>query len=283
MKQIAKSLIWFANTAMRWVTFLSFGCVVATMAMSHELWIDTPDFQPQTDQSIPIELRNGENFQGINLSYFENRVVELFYDHSGIMPAASRSGDLPAMTIPPQPDGLVRAVYVSTPQRIYYTGLEKFTAFAQHKDLEWALTQHVENGYPADRFGERYTRYSKALIGVGTSTGQDKTYGLTVEFTALANPYTDDVTQGLPVRLTYENAPRPNAQVEVFERAPDGNVTVFTTRTDDLGVAIIPVKQGHIYLLDHVVLRPLPDDLRTTDTDPVWDSLWAALTFQVAQ
>lgn len=283
MKQIAKCLIWLAKWPMRCVTLLSFGCLASTSVLSHELWIDTPDFQPKTDQSIPIELRNGENLQGINLSYFENRVVELFYDHSGIIPATSRSGDLPAMTIPPQPDGLVRAVYVSTPQRIYYTGLEKFTAFAQHKDFEWAVAKHLENGYPTDRFGERYTRYSKALIGVGAGMGQDKSYGLPVEFTALANPYTDDLSKGLSVALTYNGAPRADAQIEVFEQTPNGELTIFTLRTNDVGIANIPVKPGHKYLLDHVVLRTLPADMRTNDADPVWDSLWAALTFQVAR
>lgn len=253
------------------------------MASAHELWIDTPEFQPQKSQSIPIELRNGENLQGINLSYFDNRVVSFFYDQTGMIPANSRSGDLPAMIIPPLPDGLLRAVYVSTPQRIYYTGMDKFAAFARHKDFAWAIQTHADNAYPTDRFGERYIRYSKALIGVGTAHGYDKTYGLDVEFTALDNPYTDDVSSGLRVALHYENALRADAQVEVFEQSPQGGVQVFTTRTDETGVAVIPVRAGHKYLLDHVVLRPLPPDSRRSDTDPVWESLWAALTFKVPE
>lgn len=283
MKQVMKSLSLVAKFAKLYVTAGSFLVGFGTMALSHELWIDTPDFQPQKNQPIAIELRNGENLQGINLSYFENRVVEFFYDQTGISPANARSGDLPAMTIPPQPDGLLRAVYVSTPQRIYYTGMDKFAAFARHKDFEWAVQTHTDNAYPTDRFGERYIRYSKALIGVGTAQGRDTTYGLDVEFTALDNPYTDDLSSGLRVVLQYENAPRANAQVEVFEKSPAGDVRVFTTRTDDMGVATIPVKAGHKYLLDHVALRPLPPETRSSDTDPVWESLWAALTFQVAQ
>ncbi len=278
-----KSLSFLVKFAQLSVTVGSLCFGFGTVAMSHELWINTPEFQPKTDQSIPIELRNGENFQGINLSYFDNRVVELFYDQRAKTPAQSRSGDLPAMTIPPQPDGLLRAVYVSTPQRIYYTGMDKFAAFARHKDFEWAIQAHIDNAFPTIRFGERYTRYSKALIGVGSAQGRDKSYGLDVEFTALDNPYTDDLSDGLRVVLRYENGLRTNAQVEVFEQDPQGDVRVFTTRTDDAGVAVIAVRAGHKYLLDHVVIRPLPPEARTSQTDPVWETLWAALTFEVAQ
>jgi hypothetical protein len=283
MKQVVKCPSFLAKFVKLCVTSGSLLVGLATMAVSHELWIDTPDFQPPKNQPFPIELRNGENLQGINLSYFDNRMVEFFYDQGAITPANARSGDLPALTIPPQADGLLRVVYVSTPQRIYYTGMDKFAAFARHKDFEWAIQMHTDNAFPTDRFGERYTRYSKALIGVGTAQGRDKTYGLDVEFTALDNPYTDDPSSGLLVLLQYENAPRADAQVEVFEKSPTGDVRVFTTRTDDMGVATIPVKEGHKYLLDHVVLRPLPPEARSSDTDPVWESLWAALTFEVAQ
>ncbi len=96
------------------------------------------------------------------------------------------------------------------------------------------------------------------------------------EFVALANPYTADMDLGLPVQLLYQDAPRPGAQVEVFDRAPDGTVRVTTAQTDAKGIALIPVSPGHEYLLDAVFLRPAPDL-----DEAVWESHWASITFKI--
>jgi hypothetical protein len=78
--------------------------------------------------------------------------------------------------------------------------------------------------------------------------------------------------------LTYDGAPRAGAQVEMFARAPDGEVRVTTHRTDGDGLAVLPVARGHDYLLDSVTLLPLNPQ---ADGDPAWLTLWAALTFSV--
>jgi hypothetical protein len=39
-------------------------------------------------------------------------------------------------------------------------------------------------------------------------------------------------------------APRSDAMIEVFERAPDDSVTVITVRTDENGRAAGPVRHG---------------------------------------
>ena len=96
------------------------------------------------------------------------------------------------------------------------------------------------------------------------------------EFIALSNPYTDDLTQGMAVQILYQGAPRADAQIEIFDRAPDDEVTITTLQTDAEGRASIPVKPGHSYLLDAVVLREAPKG-----GDAVWQTLWAAITFSV--
>jgi len=258
------------------VSFLA----TSTQSIAHELWIDTPNFTPNVSQSIDIELRNGQNFNGINLSYFTNRVDQLYYDTGTRFDATSRMGDMPAMVIPPQSDGLIRVVYVSTPSMLTYAKWEKFVDFTTHKDAVWARDAHIAKGYPTEGFKEEYIRYSKALIGVGQAQGADKNVGLEIEIVAHANPYRDDLSAGLPVTLYYQGTARPDAQIEVFERDPDGIARSFMLRTDANGNAVIPVKSGQTYLLDSVVLRPL-DFQVSTGSAPLWQSLWAALTFKV--
>ena len=47
-------------------------------ASSHELWLDSKSFQMNSGEILKIDLRNGENFKGVNLSYFSNHIKQLF-------------------------------------------------------------------------------------------------------------------------------------------------------------------------------------------------------------
>ena len=73
-----------------------------------------------------------------------------------------------------------------------------------------------------------------------------------------------------------KDQPLTETRITIFERAPSGDVDIQTLQTDDAGRAMIPTRPGHTYLLDAVVLRPAPKD-----SEAVWDTHWAALTFFV--
>ena len=262
------------------IAFLSL-CIFATSrpALSHELWLDSKSFQIKSDEILEIDLRNGENFKGVNLSFFSNRIKQFFWvQNKKRTNVTSRMGDVPAMRVIMENDGLVSVVYESTPSFLTYTEWEKFVDFVIQKDLGDALMRHSDNGWPKDRFKEIYHRYSKALIGVGTADGTDQNFGLVTEFVALENPYLDETPDTFLVKLLYENAPRVGAQIEVFERNDNNDVRVFTRRTDEKGQVLIPVKGGHVYLIDSVVLREFATNEQNA---PIWESLWAALTFSV--
>ncbi len=51
---------------------------------------------------------------------------------------------------------------------------------------------------------------------------------------------------------------------------------VMLYRTDADGRVTLPVQAGHAYLADAVILRPLDPE---AEKDPVWESIWASLTF----
>ncbi len=203
-------------------------------------------------------------------------------DGAGGAPVAvpGRMGDAPAIVTDAGAEGLVMLIYQSTPSTLTYSEREKFDAFVTHKDLGVVAAAHTARGLPDTGIKEVYTRYSKALVAVGHGQGQDRALGLETELVALKNPYTDAMDQGMPVLLTYQGAPRADAQIEVFEKAPDGAVTVFTIRTDGAGHGVVPVTPGHVYMLDAVVLRE-PDAGLAAQTGAVWESLWANLVFAV--
>lgn len=247
---------------------------------AHEFWIDPAAFQIDSGENLVADLRVGQNFSGSAYSYIPNNFKQ-FYVAIGdaTFPVEGRMGDRPALNMPAPATGLAVVVHQTTVNKLNYSEWEKFQNFVKHKAFDGLPQAHLDRGLPQAGFQESYDRYAKSLIAVGEGRGMDRAVGLETEIVALANPYTDDLGDGLPVKVLYQGAPRANAQVEIFDRPPQGDVVVTTTRTDDSGVATIPVQAGHTYLLDAVVLRDTGTDV--PETGPVWHSLWAALTFAV--
>lgn len=256
-----------------------FCLLCAPIATAHELWLEASEWQVSQGDEITVNIINGEEFSGARLSYFPNR-AERFETVSGgtTTPVKGRPGDLPALTTVASSAGLMTVLYETAPSRITYKEWEKFAAFAAHKNFgPDILDRHLAAGYPPEGFAEAYTRHAKALIAVGDSAGADRSFGLATEFVALTNPYASDFDGTMRVQLLRDGAPITNAQVEVFTRdAYDVVVVDAAHRTDAQGIAAIAVKSGHTYLFDHVILQH-----HAGETDAVWDTLWAALTFAV--
>ncbi|APG46925.1 DUF4198 domain-containing protein [Phaeobacter porticola] len=259
--------------------------VTCNAALSHEFWISPEEYQVKLGTSVQADLRNGQNFSGARLPYFDNRIARFeVSDGSSLRPYSGRMGDMPALQLDPPTAGLLIVVHETQPDQLTYDNWEDFAKFAAHKDFANIESRHTARNLPREGFVERYTRHAKSLIAVGAGMGADRATGLLTEFVALANPYTDDLSQGLPVQLLFKGQPRVDAQIEVFDRNPAGEVATILTRTDADGRAAIAVTSGHTYLLDAVVLEPLKpaaDSATKAKPIPVWQTHWAALTFAV--
>lgn len=256
---------------------------IALPAFSHEFWLAPQDYQPKTGDNLQVQLRNGQNFKGVEIGYFDKR-IEMFewFQNDAHAAVISRAGDFPAMSMQAKQDGLMVLAYEAAFSTVQYATLGKFLEFAAHKGFTDAKERHRTRRLPEGRFSEIYTRYCKTLIGVGSAVGQDLQTGLETEFVALTNPYTDDLSGGLRVQLFYQGAPRADAQIEVFERGADQQVTVSTQRTDADGRAVIAVRPAHDYLLDAVLLR-VPEETLAAENHVVWQTLWASMTFSTPQ
>ncbi|MCZ4254963.1 DUF4198 domain-containing protein [Sulfitobacter sp. G21635-S1] len=263
---------------------VTLGAVPLSPALSHEFWIEPHDYQVDNGGTVVGDFKNGQEFVGNTLSFFDKSTERYAMVADGVRtPLKPRAGDRPALNIPaPIDDGLLVVVHETTPQYVTYTDWDKFVKFTKHKDFRDAVALHEQRGWSKERLRERYTRHVKALIAVGSGAGADQAVGMATEFTALTNPYDPGFDGTMQVSLTYDGAPRADAQVEVFDRAPDDSVTITLHRTDTEGLAEIPVTPGHAYLFDAVTLREAAD-AGETENAPVWETLWAALTFEVPQ
>ncbi|WP_224824126.1 DUF4198 domain-containing protein [Cognatishimia sp. MH4019] len=247
-------------------------------AFAHEFWISPERYQIATGEDAVAHLRVGQEFKGPAFSYIERQVTRFDLVRGDAVEAVvARTGDNPALDVALQEAGLWIVVHETTDNTLTYREWEKFEAFVAHKALSGVLADHAARGLPEDGFKESYRRFAKALIAVGDGAGQDRPVGLRTEIVALANPYTDDLSDGLSVQVLYEGAPRADAQVELFAKAADDTVTVTLFQTDAEGRVSLPVEPGTEYLVDAVMMIPLEPE---AETDPVWKSLWAALTFK---
>jgi hypothetical protein len=250
---------------------------------AHEFWLLPGDFQPETGDTLKVEVRNGQKFKGGALGYFANSVKRFEVISNRVRhPVKARSGDFPALATRVKEDGLMVILYQSTRSRLVYRSYGLFTGFIEHKRLGPVVARHDARGLPHEGVTESYIRFSKTLVGAGDGAGQDMVTGMETELVALANPYTDDLSAGLPVRLFYKGAPRPHEQIEIFEKSPRGAVSVSTVMTNGNGVGMIPVKKGYTYMLDSEVMREPSAALAASD-DVMWESLWANLTFAVPE
>ncbi|MGR3564225.1 MAG: DUF4198 domain-containing protein [Heliomarina sp.] len=248
--------------------------VSSFQTLAHEFWIAPEDYQVQPGAPLSANLRNGQEFKGINLPYF-NRNTERFeiIREGDIEPVTSRMGNIPALETTAGEPGLLVILHETAPATLTYEDWDTFARFIAHKDFGDIESRHTERGLPREGFREIYRRFAKALVAVGDGTGTDSVSGMETEFVALTNPYTN-TDDSISVRLLYQDTPRRDAQVEVFDKAPDDTVTITYLRTDENGEVTVPLTPGHRYLLDAVVLREAPQG-----SEAVWESLWAALTF----
>ncbi|WP_439524030.1 DUF4198 domain-containing protein [Marivita sp.] len=252
------------------------------MALSaHEFWIEPEAYQVPSGGTMSASLRVGETFGGAAQSYLPRNFERFDMQCAGqLSKVPGRAGDRPALTVQAPPDGLCVIIHQTRDYTLTYRDWQKFVNFVEHKDFAGVLDAHRARGLPETEFVELYSRYAKSLIAVGDGAGADTEVGLETEIVAEANPYTDDMTGGLPIRVLYNGEPRADAQVEVFAKPPAGKVEVMLYRTDADGRVTLPVQAGHAYLADAVILRPLDPE---AEKDPVWESIWASLTFAVPE
>lgn len=265
------------------------GILVATLALlaltdkgaAHEFWIDPQDYTIAEGENLVGDLRVGEGFSGSSMSFLPRNFVTFeVISGDATMVAEGRLGDIPALNMPGLPEGLAIVVHETTRNRLAWTDWERFFNFAVHKDLGDVTALHEARGLPQEDVIENYYRFAKSLVAVGEGAGEDRRVGLRTEFVALANPYTDDVSGGLPVQLWYEGETQADYQVELFTQDAAGEVTITYHRTDADGVALLPVEPGMTYMVDSVFLAPLEP---SADSDAIWATYWANLTFSVPE
>jgi hypothetical protein len=256
--------------------------IAGPAAQLPELWIAPQRYSVGVDEPVVADLRRGNAFQG-DLQGFAMAGLRRFEIWSGETRESIEGADgaLPAVSLVAPGEGLAILVHESAGPAMAWSDWQAFESFVRTGDFAWALADHRDRGLPLTGFRMACTRFAKTLVAVGDGIGADRAIGLEVEIVALVNPYTDDLGNGIPVRVLYQGKPRKSMRVTLDMRFPDGSLRQRVGWTDVDGKLRLPAVPGAEYLVNAVVLRPLPGS--TTGVDPVWETLWASLVFRAPE
>lgn len=255
--------------------------VVTGKGTAHEFWIDPQDFTLEAGETLLADTRVGQDFSGAAQSFLPSN-FEAFAVVSGgaLQPVEGRLGDIPALTMDGLQEGLAVIVHQSVPYQIVWSEWERFLNFAIHKDLGDVTAMHEARALSQEDVTENYIRYAKSLVAVGAGAGEDSRVGMRTELVAMANPYTDDITGGMPMQLWYEDALQADYQVELYAEDAAGEVIVTLHRTDADGVVLLPVEPGVTYMADAVFLEEVEP---AANSNAAWVTHWANMTFQTPE
>ena len=251
-------------------------------AQAHEVWLEPDRWEVESEAQFGAQLLNGEGFKGSELSWNPRVILraEKWQGDGGVR-LVGRFGDTPALSTTAGQDGLLTLIYQSSPNTVEYKDYEKFAQFVREKGLDTVLAEHKARKLPTAPIKEAFSRYVKSLVAVGAGQGADAPRGLEIEIVALNNPYTVDADQMMRFQVFYKSEVLAGNLVTLFERTPEGQVTLKTQVSDDKGIAAFKTMAGNTYLVDSVVMRVPAPALVAYTKGAVWESLWASLTFRV--
>jgi hypothetical protein len=259
---------------------MAMGMGTAGSVQAHEFWFMPEDFTLDAGAQVRAQLRNGSHMVGPDLPYLPENLprYEVVLGDT-VTPITARLGDTPAMDMVIAGTGLAILVAETIDLQVTYAEYAVFKGFTEHKAMPQIAEQHLARGLPDKGFTESYRRYVKALVAIGDGVGADRALGMRIEIVALANPYTDDISKGMPLQVLMDGKPRVGAQLLMFATAADGVVTEVPYVTDANGMAVVAAVSGSTYLADSVDIFALPNNDVTAG--PVWHSDWASMTYAV--
>jgi len=261
---------------------LTLGFLAAAVgAHAHEFWIQPHDYRLAAQEPLVADVSVGMDFDGNRLAFIP-RTINAFNitDANGTRKIEGRIGDIPSVNLTPKADGLQILNLFSTSSLIIWRDFQEFDEFANLHGMSWVLARHAERGLPDVGFKEAYTRFVKTLVAVGEGAGQDHFTGMFFELVAGNNPYTDDMSNGMPITVLFKGQPLPNKQVDLFYKDSAGELTRLSVQSNAAGVAIVPNIGDGEYMVNVVhMMEPFLEDQERTGV--VWHSLWGSITYAI--
>lgn len=271
--------------------------VVAGTLSAHDMFLRLPSFFLEPNATARVALMNGTFDESENV-IARDRILDVSVVHgngdvahpptsawrdSAVHHWSADSTDTAILTFETGDAGTY-VIGVSTKPRVFTLSAEDFNGYLEHDGVLDMLERRKEQGRMGEEATERYSKHVKALAQVGEA--RTETFGhrldYPIEFVPLQNPYELGVGDELELRLLRAGEPVAGQLVYASHEGYHGHdeegahVEAVRTRTDDAGVARIPLSHAGAWYVRTIHMVETPDE---PDVD--YESNWATLTFEV--
>lgn len=248
-------------------------------AAAHSFWLQPVDHTLEPLDEALIEFKVGDAGDVNDWGLYWERIASLrIYGEDGsrdLQRAVRTTADGEAGTalVTMRGPGTYVLAFESNPS---FSDLEaaRFNRYLGHEGLDAIAVHRKARGTEGQSGTEIYARRAKTLIMVGESATDNVTrpIGQTLEIVPNVNPYDLDKGEPLGVQVLWRGEPLAGASVNAAALGGTGKPS--TIRTDQTGMASVPVAQGSATLLSVVWGVPAPNDARAE-----YFTIFASLTF----
>lgn len=255
--------------------FLTLLLLAAMPLFAHDFWIEPSTFRPKRGENLTAMLVVGQNFTGDAVPR-SSQLIESFTvrDGAGERAIGGFENQDPAGYLRAESSGLAVIGYSSKPYPLELAAA-KFEEFLKLEGLERISAARAAHGDSQKPDRERFYRYAKSLIVVGTpatlpARSFDQPLGYRYELIPETNPM---ASTPLRIRVLLEGKPLAGALVTAIHR--DDPLARASARTDSSGHVTLPLPKPGVWLVKSVQMIAAPPGANAD-----WESLWASLTFE---
>jgi uncharacterized GH25 family protein len=254
-----------------------FICLITTVLLAHEFWLQPDKFIYQPGESIHIKFLVGENFEGENwggnvakiesLTLYQDDVED---DLSTLI--SEEKGD--SLEFGCYEEGNVMVAYHSNNSFIQLEPA-KFNAYLEEGGLSNAITYRKEHNETDSASREFYQRSVKTILQIGEKTNNtfSRKTNLPLDIIPLYNPYILKNGDSLTAKIFFQKKIFANALIKIWHR--DNNKTEKQElTTNEKGEIGFPVTTTGAWMISTVKMEHLDHDAQAS-----WQSYWGSLTW----
>lgn len=276
-----------SHSALRALT-LAIALLGGASLAAHEFWVTTAQWEAAPGGRITLLANVGGVFPVGDSFTTPERVASARLVGAGtdaaIPPPYRREADaLAADVIAPSAPGTYVGVFEIKPRVGEKTG-GVFEEHLKHQGLTQVAADRAARGETAKGVRERYSRYGKTLISVGSGgdrSAATQPLGLKIELVPLVDPATLSAGSRLRVRLLLDGKRLPGALAGAIyagaKATPDS--WPLTAMTDARGEAEFLLEHRGPWLVRAVTMQRRQNESGPDAAD--WETYWASLTFRL--
>ena len=271
-----------------WVVAAAVMLALALPVAAHEFWVTPSQWVLEPGARATILANVGDQFPGANSFTTPDRIDTIRLIGPGtdivVRPPYRREKDsLAADTQLPQTPGTYVGVVVVKP-RVGEKSGPVFQQHIAHQGLDDVGEYRTKHGETGKTVRERYSRYGKTLLRVGsggTSAHVTKPLGLKIELVPEVDPTGLPARSTLRLQLLLDGRPAANALVGGVYAAADAKPEGWplTARTDANGKVEFRLEHPGPWLFRSV--RSVRRSSETGELAADWESYWASLSFNL--